>query len=162
MHSDASFVVRHRFAVLIAFLILTVLLGLELRNLNVIVNADAVTPGNTQNLATPRAKDIAGNAEGWLVSRLLDYVPASVAESQAIKGRLAANPAYKNMLASKDGRTAAIYVEFKKDPKGFEHVMYKLNAAINPVRDNSVSIEVAGRWCSLSQRCCFAHRNWLG
>ena len=202
MHAYASFVVRHRVAVLIASLILTVLLGLQLRNLSVIVDADellprdhpfvevtervqalfgnrytlvigitpksgdvftpavlakvltvtnaliatpGVTPGNIQSLAAPRAKDIAGNAEGLLVSRLLDHVPASVAEAQAIKRRLAANPAYKNVLVSKDGRTAAIYVEFKKDPKGFGHVMSKVNAAIDPVRDNSVSIEVAGQ-----------------
>lgn len=202
MHAYASFVVRNRIAVLIASLILTVLLGLQLRNLSVIVDADellprdhpfvevtervqslfgnrytlvigitpktgdvftpavlakvltvtdaliatpGVTPGNIQSLAAPRAKDIAGNAEGLLVSRLLDHVPASVAEAQAIKGRLAANPAYKNVLVSKDGRTAAIYVEFKKDPKGFGHLMDKVNAAIDPVRDGSVAIEVAGQ-----------------
>ena len=142
MRAYASFIVRHRLAVLLLSLALTLGLGLQLRNLSVIVDADellpkdhpfvevtervqdvfgnrftvvvgitprtgdvytpevlgkvltaterlaatpGVTRGNIQSLAAPRAKDIAGDAEGLRVSRLLDHVPASLAEAQAVK-----------------------------------------------------------------------------
>jgi hydrophobe/amphiphile efflux-3 (HAE3) family protein len=215
----ANLVVKYRLVVLLASLALTVLLGLQLRNLSVIVDADellprehpfvqvtervqevfgnrytvvigitpksgdvftpetlgkvlavtnamiatpGVTPGNIQSLAAPRAKDIAGNSEGLQVSRLLDHVPADRAEALAIKARLAANPQYRNVLVSKDGRTAAVYVEFKKDPKGFGHVMDKVEAAIAPIRDSSTAVEVAGQPVFLGLLETFSKRmSWL-
>ncbi len=219
MHSYASFIVRNRVAVLVLSLLLTAVLGLQLRNLEVIVDADellprdhpfvqvtervqavfgnrytvvigvtpksgdvytpetlgkvlavtnamvstpGVTPGNIQSLAAPRAKDIDGNAEGLLVSRLLDHVPADRAEALAIEARLAANPQYRDVLVSKDGRTAAIYVEFKKDPKGFGHVMKQVEAAITPIRDKNTSVEVAGQPVFLGLLETFSKRmSWL-
>jgi predicted RND superfamily exporter protein len=202
MRSYAELVIAWRWVVLLLSLLATLFLGLQLRNLTVIVDADellprdhpfvevtervqslfgnrytvvvgitpksgdvftpeilakvlsvtdafaatpGVTPGNLQSLAAPRAKDIAGNADGLIVARLLDHVPTDLAEAQAIKARLAANPAYKDVLVSRDGRTTAIYVEFQKDPKGFGNVMSKVEAAIAPVRDASVSVAVAGQ-----------------
>ena len=219
MQGYADFIVRNRVGVLIMSLVITVLLGLQLRNLSVIVDADellpknhpfvqvtervqtlfgnrftvvigitprsgdvftpavlgkvlkatdalaatpGVTPGNIQSLAAPRAKDIAGNAEGLVVSRLLESVPADLAAAQAVKARLAANPAYKDVLVSKDGRTAAIYVEFKKDPKGFGDVMAKVEAAIAPIRDSSVDVSVAGQPVFLGKLETFSKRmGWL-
>ena len=219
VHAFASFIVRHRAVVLIASLFITVLLGLQLRNLTVIVDADellprahpfvqvtervqalfgnrftvvigitpksgdvftpetlgkvlavtdamiampGVTPGNIQSLAAPRAKDIGGNAEGLVVSRLLDHVPATRAEALAIRQRLAANPQYKDVLVSKDGRTAAIYAEFEKDPKGFGHVMAKIEAVIAPIRGKHTSVEVAGQPVFLGLLETFSKRmGWL-
>ncbi|MBC7634871.1 MAG: outer membrane lipoprotein-sorting protein [Acetobacteraceae bacterium] len=219
MRAYANFVVRNRVVVLVLSLVITVLMALQLRHLEVIVDADellprdhpfvevtervqavfgnrytvvigvtptsgdvytpatlgkllavtdaliatpGVTPGNIQSLAAPRAKDIAGNAEGLVVSRLLDHVPASRAEALAIKERLAANPQYKDVLVSRDGRTAAIYVEFKKDPKGFGHVMRQVEAAIAPIRDRNTSIEVAGQPVFLGLLETFSKRMaWL-
>ena len=202
MRAFAEFIVRWRYLVLAASLLVTVLLGLQLRHLNVIVDADellpkehpfvqvtervetlfgnrftvvigvtvkegdvytpatlgkviaitealaatpGITPGNLQSLAATRAKDLAGSSEGLQVSRLLDHEPADVAAAQAIAQRLKANPVYRDILVSKDGRTAAIYAEFKKDPEGFEQVMRKVEAAIAPARDDSVTIAVAGQ-----------------
>ena len=202
LRTYAGLIVQYRTSVLILSLLITVLLGLQLRNLNVIVDADellprdhpfvqvtervqavfgnrytvvigitpstgdvytpatlgkvlavtnalvatpGVTPGTIQSLAAPRAKDIAGTADGLVVSRLLDRVPASVAEARAVGQRLAANPAYRDMLVSSDGRTAAVYVEFKKDPKGFGAVMAKVEAAVAPIRAANTRVEVAGQ-----------------
>ena len=157
MHAYANFIVRNRVVVLVVSLLITLLLGLQLRNLEVVVDADellprdhpfvqvtervqaifgnrytivigvtpksgdvytpetlgkvlavtnamiatpGVTPGNIQSLAAPRAKDITGNSDGLLVSRLLDHVPANRAEALAIKERLAANPQYRDVLVS--------------------------------------------------------------
>lgn len=214
-----EWVVRNRLVMLVITMAITLLMGLQLRNLTVIVDADellprdhpfvvvtervqeifgnrftvvigvtpesgdvftpatlgkvlditqrlsvteGVAPGNIQSLAAPRAKDIGGNADGLVVSRLLDHVPATLAEAQAIKARLAANPAYRDVLVSSDGRTAAIYVEFRKDPKGFGHVMDKVEAAIAPARDSSVTIAVSGQPAFLAALETFSKRMaWL-
>jgi hydrophobe/amphiphile efflux-3 (HAE3) family protein len=219
MRAYASFIVGHRLAVLVLTLALTLVLGLQLRNLSIIVDADellpkthpfvevtervedvfgnrftvvvgitpktgdvytpevlgklltaterlaatsGVTRGNIQSLAAPRAKDISGDAEGLRVARLLDHVPVSLAEAQAVKVRLAANPAYRNVLVSEDGRTAAIYVEFEKDPKGFGHVVDKVEAAIAPIRDDSVRVSVSGQPVFLGTLETFSKRMaWL-
>lgn len=126
----------------------------------------AATPGvtraNLQSLAAPRAKDIAGNADGLLVSRLLDHVPATIAEAKAVRERLLANPAYRDVLVGRDERTAAIFVEFAKDPKGFGHVMEQVEAAIAPSRGSDVSIAVAGQPVFLANLEIFSKRMaWL-
>jgi predicted RND superfamily exporter protein len=198
----ANLIVRNRVLVLICSIVLTIFLALQLRNIQIIVDADellpknhpfvqvtervqdvfgnrftvvigitpksgdvytpetmgkvfkateilaktpGVTPGNIQSLAAPRAKDISGNADGLVVARLMDHPPATLSEAQAIRTRLAENPAYKNILVSKDGKTAAIYVEFRKDPKGFGAVMDKVQTAIGAIKDNSVTITVSGQ-----------------
>ncbi len=202
MRRFAEFIVRRRVAVLALSVAVTLALGLQLRNLNVIVDADellpkahpfvqvtervealfgnrftvvvgitakqgdvytpeilgkvikvtealaatpGVTPGNLQSLAARRAKDIAGTPEGLEVHRLLERQPADAAAARAVAGRLAANPIYRDILVSQDGRTAAIYAEFRKDPAGFSAVMQKVNAAVAPVRDDTVSLSVAGQ-----------------
>lgn len=109
MERFANLVVAHRRLVLLGTLLITLLLGLQLRNLTVIVDADELlprappfvevtervqaTPGvaraNLKSPAAPRAKDIGGDADGLLVSRLLDHVPADVAEAQVVRARLA-------------------------------------------------------------------------
>lgn len=215
----AEFIVRRRILVLLLSLLLTAALGLQLRNLAVIVDADellprdhpyvsvtervqavfgnrftvvigvspnsgdvftpetlgkvvavtnaliatpGVTPGNIQSLAAPRAKDIAGNADGLVVSRLLARVPTSVAEARSVKDRFDANPAYRDVLVSKDGRTAAIYVEFKRDPEGFSNVMRKVEAAVAPIRDANTRIEIAGQPVFLSMLEVYSKRiGWL-
>jgi predicted RND superfamily exporter protein len=219
LRNHANLVVKHRLWVLLASLAITVVLGLQLRNLSVIVDADELlprdhpfvqvtervqavfgnrytvvigitpklgdvytpetlgkvlavtnaliatpgaTPGNIQSLAAPRAKDIDGTAEELAVSRLLDHVPANRAEALAIKQRLAANPQYRDVLVSKDGRTAAIYVEFKKDPKGFGHVMEQVEAAVASARDGNTVVEIAGQPVFLGLLETFSKRmSWL-
>ena len=137
-------------------------LGKVLAVTEAMIATPGVTPGNIQSLAAPRAKDIDGNAEGLVVHRLLDHVPATRAEALAVKARLAANPQYKDVLVSRDGRTAAIYVEFKKDPLGFGHVMQQVEAAIAPVRDADTRIEVAGQPVFLGLLETYSKRmDWL-
>lgn len=219
MQAYARYIVRHRRIVLALALIVTAVLGVQLRNLAVIVDADellprnhpfvvvtervqevfgnrytvvigitpkqgdvftpqvlakvlattnaliatpGITPGNIQSLAAPRAKNIAGDDEGLVVSRFLDHVPESLDAAQAIKARLAENPAYRNVLVSPDGRTAAIYAEFKKDPAGFGKVVAKVEAAVAPIRDDSVSVTVAGQPIFLGELETFSKRmGWL-
>lgn len=215
MRAFADAIVRWRMLVILLSLALTAFFGLNLRGLNVIVDADellprnhpfvevtehvqalfgnrytvvigvtpqtgdvyrpevlgkvmriterlAATPGvnstNLQSLAAPRAKSIAGNADGLLVERLLDQVPPDRPAARAIAGKLRANPAYDGILVGRDGRTAAIYAEFKKDPAGFEAVMAKVEAAIAPERGQGVSIAVAGQPVFLAALETFSKR----
>jgi hypothetical protein len=215
----AEFIIKNRWFVLGFSLLITIVLGLQLRNLNIIVDADellprdhpfvevtekvqqvfgnrytvvigitprtgdvytpeilgtviavtnalattpGVTQGNIQSLAAPRAKDIAGDAEGLVVHRLLENVPASRADALAIRDRLAANPQYENVLVSADARTASVYVEFKKDPKGFGDIVRKVDAIVAPIRSDSVSVEVAGQPIFLGKLETFSKRMaWL-
>lgn len=117
-----------------------------------------VIPGNLKSLAAPRSKDIAGTSEGLSVSRLLDAVPPDNAAARAVAARLAANPVYSNILVGKDGRTAAIYVEVKKDATGFGHAMKAIDAAIAPIRDDSVTVAVAGQPVFLAALETFSKR----
>lgn len=133
-------------------------LGAVVRVTDAIAAMPGLTAGNLQSLAAPRAKDISGGAEGLRVARLLDHVPADLAEAKAVAARLAANPAYRNVLVGKDGRTAAIYAEFRKDAAGFGDLMAKIQAAIAPVRSDTIGIEVAGQPVFLAALETFSKR----
>jgi predicted RND superfamily exporter protein len=215
----AEVIIARRWLVLALSLLIAILLGLQLRNLTVIVDADellprdhpfvevtervqslfgnrytvvigitphsgdvytpetlgkviaatdalaatpGVTPGNLQSLAAPRAKHIGGDAEGLIVQRLLETVPASRAEALTIRDRLAENPHYENVLVSADARTASIYVEFQKDPKGFGEIARKVEAVVAPLRSDTVSVAVAGQPIFLGKLETYSKRMaWL-
>lgn len=215
MRAFAETIVRLRVLVVILSIAMTAFLGLNLRSLNVIVDADellprnhpfvevtehvqalfgnrytvvigvtpeagdvyqpkvlgkivriterlaetpGVNPANLQSLAAKRAKSISGNADGLVVERLLDQAPADRASALRIADELRRNPAYESVLVSRDGRTAAIYAEFKKDPAGFEAAMAKVEAAVGPERDASVRIAVAGQPVFLAALETFSKR----
>jgi len=104
-----------------------------------------VTAGDLQSLAARRAKDVAAAGDGISVARLLEHRPADLPAARRVAERLAANPVYRDILVSPDGRTAAIYAEVRKDPAGFGAVLARVNAAVDPVRDPSVTVHIAGQ-----------------
>lgn len=198
----ARFIVERRHWVLAAVAIATLVLGLQLRSLSVIVDADELLPrghafvqvtervqalfgnrfsvligitpkqgsvwtpetlskvkrltdalaatpgikiGNLQSLAARTAKDIRDAPDGLEVTPLLAAIPADTAAARLIAQRFANNPIYHNLFVSADERTAAVYVEFAKDPGGFSVITRKIDAAVAGIRDENTSVSIAGQ-----------------
>jgi uncharacterized protein len=107
--------------------------------------APGVIRANLISLAARKAKDIEGNADGLSVKPLMDKVPTTPQELAKLKAAYLSNPAYENAIVSKDGRTAAILVEFQKDPGGFQATDAKVRKIVEPFRDDSVEIQISGQ-----------------
>src|SRR5690349_8044688 len=82
--------------------------------------ADGVVPTSVVSLTARKVKDIAGSAEGLTVRQLTEG--SSAAAPDRLRKALARNPVYQDLVISRDGRTAGIVAEFKKDPNGFKAI----------------------------------------
>ncbi|MFZ1548517.1 MAG: outer membrane lipoprotein-sorting protein [Candidatus Nitrotoga sp.] len=106
------------------------------------------TPGvvkeNLLSLASKRAKNIAGTAEGLDVKPLMSNVPTTVAQITELKKAIEKNPVYLNSIVSVDAKTTAILVEFKDGPGGFRAIMDKVETVVEHERDSRVEINVGG------------------
>ncbi len=106
------------------------------------------TPGvvkeNLLSLASRRAKNIAGSAEGLEVKPLMANVPVGAAQIQELKAAAKKNPVYFNSILSADGKTTAILVEFTDGPGGFRAMLAKVNAVVEREKDPRVEINVGG------------------
>ena len=58
---------------------------------------------NVISLAAKRVKDIQGNADGMVVRELMERIPQTAAELEAMRQAVARNPVYVNALVSPDG-----------------------------------------------------------
>jgi len=107
-----------------------------------------LTPGvvkaNVNSLSARKAKNIEGNAEGMVVSPLMEKVPQTQAQLQLLEKAVAANSVYENLLVSKDRKTTQVVAEFKKIPGGFKAIDSAVHAAVAAERDASVEITVGG------------------
>jgi hydrophobe/amphiphile efflux-3 (HAE3) family protein len=103
-----------------------------------------VVKSNILSFAANKAKSIAGSAEGMEVRPLMSGVPANRELMEALRRRVASNPAYRDILVSGDQRSVAVIAEFKDDPKGFQSIMARVNPIVDAERDASVRISVGG------------------
>jgi uncharacterized protein len=94
------------------------------------------TPGvvktNVMGLAARKVKGIEGNEEGMIVRPLMEKVPSTEAEMEALKKAVASNPAYENILVSSNQRTTQIVAEFKEMPGGMKDIEAAVRAATDP------------------------------
>ena len=106
------------------------------------------TPGilkeNTLSLSAHRAKKILGTADGMEVRPLMETVPQTPGEIEALRQTVRGNPVYSGVIISKDERTAAIIAEYKDPKNGYETVMENVRAIVNRERDNTIDIAVGG------------------
>lgn len=116
-----------------------------------ILNAEGVVKSNVMSLAARKAKDISGNAEGMVVRPLMEKVPQTEEEMQQLRKAIGANPAYDNLLVSKDGKTTQIVAEFKRLPGGMKAVENSVREIVKPELDGSVEIAIGGLPVFLSQ-----------
>ena len=107
-------------------------------------NTPGVVKSNIFSLSARKAKDIKGTEAGLEVRPLMDAVPATPAQIEAVRAAFRANPAYANSLVAKDERTTVVLAEFKKDPGGFKAIQSKVEQVVAPHRDSTVEIAVVG------------------
>jgi hypothetical protein len=99
---------------------------------------------NIMSLAARKAKDIASTPDGMVVKPLMEQVPRDEAGLQGLRKAVEANPAYSNLLVSKDMKTTQIVAEFKKIEGGFQAILKTVREAVAPELDASVDIQVSG------------------
>jgi predicted RND superfamily exporter protein len=76
---------------------------------------------------------------------MLERLPKTSSDLDALRAAIANNPIYDGVLISKDRRTAAIVAEFKADGLGFGAIRDRVMAAIAPFKDDSVAFMVTGQ-----------------
>ena len=109
-----------------------------------------VEKGSVFSLAR-RAKNITGTAGGLDVLPLMETIPKTGQEIEALREAVRNNPVYIDAIISRDGRTAAILADFNTDPGGFQGIMGKVRPIVDRERDGSVEIAVGGRPVYLAQ-----------
>ena len=105
--------------------------------------ADGVVPTSVVSLTARKVKDIAGAADGLTVRQLTEG--SSAAAPDRLRKALARNPVYQDLVISRDGRTAGIVAEFKKDPNGFKAIAARVEAIVAPYRAEGYEIAVGGQ-----------------
>ncbi len=115
-----------------------------------LMNTPGVVKSNVLSLSARKAKDIKGTADGLEVRPLMDAVPTTPEQAEAIRKAFRANPAYANSLVSQDERTTVVLAEFKKDPGGFKGIHEKVERIVAPLRDDSTEILIVGQPVFLS------------
>lgn len=106
----------------------------------------AITP-SMLSLAAPRAKSIQGTDDGMYVHRLMETIPRSPKDIEALRLAVRAMPAYKNAIISPDERTTAVIAQFK-DPDGlagFQGLVKTIEPVVDAERDDSVDIFLGGQ-----------------
>jgi predicted RND superfamily exporter protein len=103
-----------------------------------------VVKTNVLSLSARKAKSITGVADGMEVRPLMEQVPATPDGLASLRHDVAANPAYRNILVSANGKTTQIVAEFHEIPGGMSAIAAAVQAAAAPERDASVDITVSG------------------
>jgi predicted RND superfamily exporter protein/outer membrane lipoprotein-sorting protein len=106
--------------------------------------APGIVRSSVVSLAAPRAKGIEATADGMAVRPLLETVPRTPAEVDALRALLRVNPVYTNAVVSPDERTVAVFAEFTEDAQGFGGIMDRIRPIVDRERDGTVDIHVGG------------------
>src|SRR5260370_2006022 len=122
------------------------------------MNAPAVIRTRVTGLAARKVKRIAGNEEGMVVHPLMDKAPQDGAGLDALRNAVALNPAYQDLLVSKDEKSTVIVADFTETGKGFRLIDQAVRAAVDPERDASVDISLGGITIMLAQLESFSER----
>jgi len=123
-----------------------------------IANDPMVIKSSVTGLAARKVKGIEGNAEGMIVSALMDKVPQDQAGIDALKKAIASNPVYDDLLVSKDEKTTLIVADVKDSGKGMQFIDAAVRAAVDPERDATVDISLGGQSIPLAQLERFSAR----
>ena len=123
-----------------------------------ITNARAVIRTSVTGIAARKVKGIQGNEEGMIVNALMERVPQDPAGMDALKRSVASNPAYQDLLVSRDQKTTLIVADFKDTGAGMKLIDQDIRAVVDPERDASVDIAVGGLPIMLAQLERFSER----
>lgn len=103
-----------------------------------------VVKGSLLSLSARRAKNIAGTPDGMEVVPLMETVPRTPRQIEALRRAVRANPVYLNTIVSKDERKTAVVAEFEEDPGGFRGIVEKVRRIVDRERDPAIEIVVGG------------------
>jgi predicted RND superfamily exporter protein len=123
-----------------------------------IMNTPAVIRTSVTGIAARKVKSIEGNEEGMIVNPLMEKVPQDQTGIDALKKAVASNPAYDDLLVSRDQKTTLIVADFKETGKGMKLLDQSVRAAVDPERDASVDISLGGLTIVLAQLERFSER----
>ncbi len=117
-----------------------------------------VVNATVMSLAARQAKAIQGT-DGALQARpLLPSATLSAPEVAALKQALRENPVYLDTVISADLRTAAILVELKERPDGFQAMVDPVRRLVAAVEGPEVDIRLGGNPVYLAQTEAYAQR----
>ncbi len=109
-----------------------------------LMGSSGVIKSNVLSLAARKAKSIEGVADGMVVHPLMESIPATPEAMAALQRAVASNPAFQDVLVSRDRKTAQIIAEYREIPGGMTAIDKAVQATVAPERDASVDIAVSG------------------
>ena len=95
------------------------------------------------SLSARKVKSISGSEAGLEVKPLMEKVSTTPAEMAALRAALQSNPAYENLIISKDQAALSVVADFKV-PQGFTPIAQSLKAITDVERNASVDISLGG------------------
>ena len=105
---------------------------------------EGVKQSSVLSITADRAKSIEGDASGLLTVRQLVAGESGYADRATINKRLSDWPLFDPVLVSHDRKSAAIIASFASDPKGFKHLVARIDAAVAPTMATGQKYEVGG------------------
>lgn len=121
-------------------------------------NTPGVVRSTLISLAARQAKAIKGTADGFEARPLLKQGALTEKDYAELKQAILANPVYMNTVVSPDFRTAAILVELKERPDGFQKMVEPVRAVVDAERGPEVNITLGGNPIYLDKTETFAQR----
>jgi uncharacterized protein len=103
-----------------------------------------VKESSVLSITADRAKSIDGDASGVLTVRQLVAGESGYADRATIEKRLNDWPLFEPVLVSRDRKSAAIIASFASDPKGFKHLVARIDTAVAPAMAAGQHYEVGG------------------
>ena len=102
---------------------------------------------NVVSLAARRVKDIQGTADGMVVRDVMEHIPRTPAEFDAMRQAIARNPIYAGALVAPDGKGAAVVADFHvtKEDGTYAPLYEKLQAIAERERGPDVDILIGGQ-----------------
>jgi predicted RND superfamily exporter protein len=103
-------------------------------------------PSLLQSIASPAMKDVRAAGDGLSVLPLMETVPRTQAEADAVRERVFANPAFVGTLASADATAVAIFATFELTPAlpAYGDVHHTVRDALNDADDGSFTWALSG------------------
>lgn len=103
-----------------------------------------VKQNSVLSITADRAKSIEADGSGLLTVRQLVAGETGYADRATINKRLQDWPLFDPVLISRDRKSAAIIASFASDPKGFTHLVARIDAAVGPTMAAGQRFEVGG------------------
>jgi len=101
---------------------------------------------NVLSLAARRVKDIQGTADGMVVHELMERIPQTPAELEAMRHAIERNPIYVNALVSPDGKAAAVVADFRMGPNStYTPLFEQIRSIADRERGPDVDVLIGGQ-----------------